>query len=206
VTGPRRSLIAAVVSVMLFSSSACSETSEPVWLDDIGDPCRSDSYSVCVDSLHVERCEDDVWAVTSCDVVCAEMGMAYVAEGCDETCICTLKDPMGCTPGETVCASSDELSICDGAQLWSNFDCATVCADAGLASVDCVVGTDDVPASCWCTSEGTACDPADASICVDEAVLAVCVDEVWVFQSCNDICEEAGMCLPSSAPHECTCE
>jgi hypothetical protein len=176
----------------------------PVELDEIGDPCRS-NYSFCVDPSSVQRCEHGIWTVAPCETVCGELGMAYVSEGCDETCDCVLLDPEGCTPGDSVCANGSEVSVCDGAQLWSNFECLSVCGDSGLASVGCMAETEGTPASCWCTSEGTACEPGDASICVDEAALAVCVDGAWVFQACGDICNGSGICVPSGDPHECAC-
>lgn len=192
-----------VCLLTLLLSSACGDV-EPVSLNDIGDPCRSD-YSFCVDPSSVQRCEDGIWAVASCEAVCGELGMAYVSAGCDETCDCVLADPEGCAPGDTVCASATEVSVCDDAQLWSNFDCGSVCAGSGFASLGCVAEAEDAAASCWCTSEGTACDTEDATICVDEAALAVCVDGIWMFQSCADICSGAGMCVPSADMHVCAC-
>lgn len=201
---PRRIWAFFIMTIVLSASSACIDGAEPVRLSEVGDPCRS-NFSFCVGPSSVQRCEDGVWTIAQCETVCGELGMAYVSEGCDETCDCALMDPEGCTPGDSVCASGSEVSVCDDAQLWSSIDCMSVCDDSGLASVGCMAETEDIPASCWCTSEGTPCGRGDSSICVDEAILAICVNETWMFQACDDICNGSGMCGPLSDPHECIC-
>lgn len=199
-TGRASRVTAIHLAVLLLS---CGDP-DPIALDGIGDPCRSD-YSFCLDSSSVQRCEEGIWVVAPCAAVCEELGMAYTAGGCSETCDCILRDPEGCVPGDSVCVSESELSVCDNSQSWSRFDCASVCAESGFASAGCMEETEDASASCWCTSEGAACTPEEASICVDEGTLANCVDGAWVFHACDDSCNGSGMCDPAESPHVCAC-
>jgi hypothetical protein len=193
-----------VVVLVLASAPGCEDPRPPV-LDQIGDPCRA-AYRVCLDDDSVRRCEDGMWAVADCEQVCAELGPAYLADGCDGDCVCVLADADGCTPGETACLDDDTLGICSPSQGWEPSLCEQRCAASQLESLGCldptVASTD--PAACWCTAEGTAC-AATAPSCVDDSTLARCVDGVWVFEDCTLDCGGPAPCDPWRSPAACAC-
>jgi len=70
-----------LLAALLVLAAACEGVTPPR-LDQIGDPCR-DFGQVCVDDNVVLRCEAGVRVASDCDVVCAERGPAYVADGCE---------------------------------------------------------------------------------------------------------------------------
>ena len=181
---------------------ACEQQPAP-FLDDIGDPCRS-AYDHCLDDDSVRSCVDGVWVERDCDAVCAELGPAYVADGCDRECVCVLADANGCTPGETACPDAEQVAVCDANQLFETSACTDVCAGLGLESVGCV-DEGDKPPSCWCTSQDTVCDEAAPDQCVDEQTLASCEGGVWSFSPCAAICGVPASCDPLQLPAVCAC-
>ncbi len=177
-------------------------------LDQLGDPCRGSRHS-CVDEASVVRCEGDILVETDCDAVCAGLGPAWIADGCDGECVCVLADPSGCWPGEADCVNEQTLEQCSDSQTWEAFDCEQLCAAMGLSSVGCAEQTDDLSgdptATCWCSGEGTPCDPTTSPICIDETSLAICENGSWVFQDCAEICGELSQCVPWQVPATCAC-
>jgi hypothetical protein len=180
----------------------------PPRLDQPGAPCRGNDHR-CVDEATVTRCEDDVLVETNCDIVCAELGPAWIADGCDGECVCTPADPSGCSPGETDCVNEQTLEQCDDSQVRHAIDCEQLCAANGLSSVGCSVTaneiTGDLTAACWCSGEGTPCDPTSPAMCVDETSLATCEDGEWVFDDCAEICGAPSQCVAWQTPVACEC-
>lgn len=192
-----RMLPGLVVSLML----GCAEMTAPL-LEDLGDPCRS-AYDFCLDDNSVQSCESGVWEKRDCASVCADLGPAYGPAGCDQECVCELLDPSGCTPTETTCVDEGTVAVCDEAQTLQATPCAEVCADAGLNEVGCL----DIEgeASCWCTSEGTTCEPSSSPTCVDDATIATCEAGTWTFVECGVICGSPATCDPYQQPAACDC-
>lgn len=193
---------AAIFAVLLLFG--CSE--EPPRLIDLGDPCRSAGH-VCVDDEMVEVCEDNVWALSSCEVVCSELGPAWIPDGCEVQCECVLADPDGCTPGETLCVDESTVRTCSDTQAWQDATCQDVCAAEALNSAGCRMG-DEMwmkPDACWCTSEGTPCADEEPA-CIDEQTLAHCEGDVWVFEDCTQSCGGAGVCDLFADTDTCACE
>ena len=183
--------------------AACTDVIPPR-LDDIGDPCRT-TTQVCVDDESVQICEDQSWALASCESICASLGPAWIADGCEDGCVCMPANPDACTPGETICVDDDTIGVCDEMQAWEESACAERCATEGLSSAGCRTG-DDVwmkPDACWCSIEGTACTN-ETSSCVGGEVLASCVDGVWVFEDCGEGCS-GGYCDPFGQVDVCVC-
>jgi hypothetical protein len=195
-----------IVALLVAAVSACEdEAVHPPRLDQIGDPCRTASRT-CVDDDSVRRCEDGIWAVATCAQVCAELGPAYLADGCEQDCVCILAEPDGCIPNETTCMDDDTLGTCSPTQAWEPSSCADRCAASQLASLGCFdsgVESDD-PAGCWCTALGTPCGAAPAS-CVDDSTLAMCIDGNWVFEDCALLCDGPAECDPWLRPAACSC-
>jgi hypothetical protein len=185
------------VSLML----GCTEREAPL-LYELGDPCRS-AYDYCLDDESVQSCESGVWVERDCASVCAELGPAYAPAGCDRECVCELLDPSACTPSETTCVDEGTVGVCDEAQALQPTPCSDVCADAGLDEVGCL--EDEGQASCWCTSEGTACDPSSMSTCVDDATIAVCEAGAWAFVECDVVCGGPAACESLQQPAVCGC-
>lgn len=178
--------------------------SEPlVLLDDLGDPCRS-AYDYCLDDDSVRSCESGIWVERDCASVCAEIGPAYGPAGCDRECVCELLDPSGCTPSEFTCVDESSVAVCDEAQVLQSTPCSEVCADAGLDEVGCL--EDELgEASCWCTSEGTPCEPSSTSTCVDDSTIAMCEAGAWAFVGCEALCGSPAACDPFQQPAVCAC-
>jgi hypothetical protein len=200
---------ALVAALFFVALSGCGEEVIPPALDDIGDPCRS-AITHCIDDDSVMRCEADVWTEVSCEVSCAELGPAYVADGCEQGCTCTLVDPSGCVPDETICMDDDNLGVCDESQSWETFPCDVLCATLQLEPLGCmeqlVEGpTEEYVADCWCTAEGAGCDLTSAPTCVDESTIAQCVDDIWVFEDCSTLCGGPALCEPWLTPAACDC-
>ena len=191
--------------VVWFLATACGEGA-PTPLLDIGDPCRS-AAEICVDDELVEVCEDEVWAIVSCDQLCAELGPAWIGGGCDDSCVCTPADPNGCTPGASTCVDDDRVGTCDETQTWEEVSCEELCADQGLNSAGCREG-DAMwmkPDECWCTTEGTTCSAGAEPNCVNDQILASCEGEVWVFEDCAQSCGGSGSCDPFAEVDICSC-
>jgi len=184
----------------------CSEAERAPRLDQPGDPCRGSDHS-CVDDHQVTRCEANILVETSCDEVCAALGPAWIADGCDRRCVCVPADPSGCWPGETACVNEQTLEQCDEDQSWAPVDCEERCAD--LSSLGCVEQTDDLTdelsAACWCSGEATPCDPAAPPTCVDETSIATCEDGAWLVQDCAELCGGPSPCVPWQTPAACAC-
>jgi hypothetical protein len=196
-----------LILLMAALTQACSADAAPR-LDQPGDPCRGDEHR-CVDEHTVTRCANDIIVETDCDDVCAELGPAWSADGCDDQCICVPADPSGCWPGTTNCVNEQTLEQCSDNQIWEAIDCDELCAAAGRSSVGCAEQADeltgDPTADCWCSGEGTPCDPATSPTCVDETSLASCEDGSWVFQDCAEICGAPSPCVPWQTPASCSC-
>lgn len=180
---------------------ACAESELPL-LDDLGDPCRS-PYDVCLDDDSVRTCEAGVWVERDCASVCAELGPAYGPAGCDRECVCELLDPSGCTPDKATCMDEHTVAVCDQAQVLQPSACSDICADAGLNEVGCLEVEDQ--ASCWCTSEGTSCDPSSLPSCVDDVTLATCDTGIWTFVEYELLCGGPAVCNPFGQPAQCDC-
>lgn len=187
---------------LLISLLACTD-GELARLDDLGDPCRS-AYDVCLTDDSVRSCEAGVWVERDCASVCAELGPAYAPAGCDQECVCELVDPSGCTPSETTCVDPNTVAVCDQTQELQPTPCADVCADAGLTEVGCLED-DEGKAACWCTSEGTSCEPSTTPKCVDDATIATCESGTWSFAECAAICGGPAACDPFGQPAACDC-
>jgi hypothetical protein len=185
------------VAVML----GCSD-SEPPLLYELGDPCRS-AYDSCLDDDSVQSCESGVWVERDCAGVCAELGPAYGPAGCDQECVCELLDPSGCTPSETMCVDITTVAVCDDAQELQPTPCSDICADAGLDEVGCLEV--DGEQSCWCTSEGTPCEPSSMPTCVDDYTIATCEAGAWAFVECEVVCGGPAACDPFQQPAVCGC-
>lgn len=209
---PRQTLLAASLFALALAPALGCEDEAPPALDQVGDPCRHPAQS-CVDEGAVLRCEGGVRAIAACDTVCAELGPAYVAAGCERGCVCVLVEPEGCAPGETVCADPETLLLCSAMQSWEPQPCAQLCEATQLESLGCLDQSEDwdprwndgYPAACWCTSEGTACEAQAQASCVDESTLAACVDGVWEFADCALSCAGPGRCDPWLGPAACAC-
>jgi hypothetical protein len=180
---------------------ACTDVEIPL-LDELGDPCRS-AYDHCLDDDSVQSCEAGVWVERDCASVCAELGPAYGPAGCDRECVCELLDPSGCTPSETTCVDEGTVAVCDETQELQSIPCADLCADAGLNEVGCLE-VEEV-ASCWCTGEGTSCEPSSAPTCVDDATIATCEAGMWAFVECEAVCGGPATCDPFQQPAVCSC-
>lgn len=189
----------------LLALSSCVRGGEPSLLLDVGDPCRAPQH-FCADEVSLQRCVDDAWAIVDCEVVCSERGPAWVADGCDDDCVCVLADPSGCTPDETTCADDDTVSQCSEAQTWESFDCATLCMQVQLESLGCLPADAEQPASCWCTTEGTPCAAQSQPTCVDGETLGSCNGGVWVYEDCGQVCGGPATCVPWTMPASCACE
>jgi hypothetical protein len=194
--------ISLVSLVMLIT--ACTDGPPPL-LDDLGDPCRS-AHDVCLDDDSVRTCEGDVWVERDCASVCAELGPAYAPAGCEWECVCALADPSGCTPSEATCVDAGTIGVCDEAQELQPTPCADVCTNAGLNEVGCLEDDEDEgKASCWCTSEGTSCEPSTMPTCVDDASIAMCEACTWTFLACEDVCGHPAACDTFAQPAVCGC-
>ena len=206
-TGSGNRLAAAMLWLtFLGPGCAAEEEDPPPRLLDVGDPCHT-TIRYCVDDAAVQRCEDDIWTVETCDEVCAGLGSAYVADACvDDDCAGVLTDPGGCVPDETSCADANAVSICDELQVWETVNCDEVCEESGLLSLGCVDDAGEA-ASCWCTAEGTPCDPALPPVCADTATLARCQDGIWSFDDCGAACDDPaqGQCVAWATPSYCAC-
>lgn len=191
--------------LILLGMLACSEDLPPD-LYDLGDPCRS-ATPFCFDVDTVRVCEDNVWALSTCEDVCTELGPAWVADGCENQCVCVPADPNGCTPGEALCADESTLRTCSETQEWEDAACQDLCAAEALNSAGCRMGDEPwmKPDACWCTSEGTPCTDEEPS-CVDAQTLARCEAGVWVFEDCAASCGGAGVCDPFAELDACACE
>ena len=200
-----------LLAALLVLAAACEGVTPPR-LDQIGDPCR-DFGQVCVDDNVVLRCEAGVRVASDCDVVCAERGPAYVADGCELRCVCVLADGQGCTPEETACVADDTVSVCSATQSWEEVSCDELCDAAQLESLGCLDQSDDWdpdwyqghPAGCWCTTQGTACEAGAEPSCADASTLAACVEGLWVFEDCAASCVDTGQCDPWLSPAACAC-
>jgi hypothetical protein len=187
-----------VVALLL----GCGE-SEPRLLNELGDPCRA-AHDLCLDDASVQTCESGVWAERDCASVCAALGPAYGPTGCDLECVCELLDPSACTPSEATCLDADTLGVCDEGQELQPTPCSKVCAEAGLEEVGCLAD-EAGQASCWCTSEGTACEPSTPPMCVDDVTIAVCEAGAWAFVGCEAICGGPATCGALRQPVACDC-
>jgi hypothetical protein len=194
----RRMLQCLTVSLML----GCTESEIPQ-LDQLGDPCRS-AVDHCLDDDTVRSCESGVWVERDCASVCAELGPAYGPAGCDYECVCELLDPSGCTPSETTCVDAGTVAACDEAQELQASPCSDVCTDAGLNEVGCLED-DEGKASCWCTNEGTPCEPSSMPTCVDDATIAMCEAGTWAFVACETVCGGPAICDALQQPPVCGC-
>lgn len=187
---------------------SCSEADPAPRLDQPGDPCRGREHR-CVDEHEVTRCESDILVETDCNEVCAELGPAWISDGCDGKCVCVPADPAGCWPGEANCVNEQTLQRCRDSQTWEAIDCEERCAAMGVSSVGCIEQADeltgDSTADCWCSGEGKPCDPTTPALCVDDTSLAVCEDGSWVFQECAEICGTTSQCVPWQTPAFCEC-
>jgi hypothetical protein len=186
------------VSLML----GCTEHQARL-LDELGDPCRS-AYKPCLDDDSARSCESNVWVERDCASVCAEVGPAYGPAGCDRECVCELLDPSGCTPNEATCVDESTVAVCDEVQQLQPTPCSDVCAGAGLDEVGCLEN-EEGEQSCWCTSEGTPCDPSSMPTCVDDATIAVCQMGEWAFVECQMVCGGPAACDPFQQPAACGC-
>lgn len=194
--------LAGLVVLLLGSCMETEESGPPMFQHEIGDPCGSATES-CIDEHTVQRCVDNIWAALDCDDVCVNLGPAYVSGACvDEVCECVLADPNACTPGDTVCMDPAAVSLCSESQTWEVSDCQAKCQESGLTSVGCVEGEET--AACWCSAEGTPCDPNTPAVCADSVTLAVCIDDEWVFEDCALGCP-AGTCVGWKTPSFCNC-
>lgn len=180
---------------------ACTENELPL-IDNLGDPCRS-AHDFCLDDDSVRSCEAGVWVERDCASVCAELGPAYAPAGCEFECVCVLVDPSGCTPSEATCVDEGTVAVCDAAQELQPTPCSDICADAGLSEVGCL--EDEGEASCWCTSEGTSCEPSSTPACVDDATIAVCEAGTWAIVECEVVCGGPATCDPFQQPAACDC-
>lgn len=179
--------------------AACADVT-PTVLDQAGDPCRLHiSHHTCVDDDSALRCEASIWTVTSCESICTELGPAYVAEGCEEQCVCVLADPSGCVPGELTCMDEVSIGLCSPTQTWEVSACDDLCAASQLESLGCL------DAACWCTAEGTACDVTTPPACVDESTIASCTGGTWVFEDCSTVCGGPALCDAWLMTAACAC-
>lgn len=85
------------------------------------------------------------------------------------------------------------VAVCDEAQELQPRPCADICAEVGLNEVGCL--GDAGEASCWCTTEGTCCEPSSTPACVDDATLA----------ACETACGGPAACDPAQQPPVCVC-
>jgi len=197
-------------ALLLGAAALGCDGERPPNLFAVGDPCRTYSHS-CLADNEALRCEDQAWALTSCDVICAENGPAYVADGCDFRCVCVLADPESCEPGASVCDDDQSVSYCTQTQTWEQRLCEQECATLQLESRGCIEHEPEYPgapprSACSCTAEGTFCDSAAAlPSCVDESTVGLCIDNTWVFEDCSLACEGAGVCDPWLSPAGCVC-
>lgn len=192
----------ASLSGLLLLITACTEIEPAKPFDDLGDPCRT-AYDICLDEDSVQTCEADVWVERDCEDVCAELGPAYVPGGCEFECVCVLADPSGCTPSEAICVDAGTLGVCDETQELQPTPCSDVCSDAGLNEVGCL--EDEGEAGCWCTNEGTSCEPSSMPTCVGAATIAMCEAGTWAFVGCDTVCGGPATCDPLQQPPVCDC-
>lgn len=196
--------IALLLLVPLILTIACEEASEPDRLGEVGDPCRS-ARQHCLSDATAQVCEDRVWVERDCESLCAELGPAYYASGCDFECVCSLVDPSGCTPGQSVCIDDETVGVCDELQVLEPRSCTERCAEVGLHEAGCREDDDGDGGRCWCTAEGTPCSATAAPTCVDQGTLAACEEGVWVFDDCAVLCDGPGVCDPLRELATCAC-
>jgi hypothetical protein len=191
----------AVLGTIAATLVACTSERPPPLLD-IGDPCRGPD-AFCIDDLSQQTCIDDEWVALDCDDVCAATG-PYVATGCTSECVCELADPAGCSPGATECLDDGTIGVCTQMQKVAIVDCAQLCAGMGAFSLGCV-SAEGAISSCWCTTEGTACDNDGETACVDATTLARCEMGTWQYADCEQSCASGGTCDPWTVPAGCQC-
>jgi hypothetical protein len=149
-----------LATMLILACCGCAAPGDeypPPPLDQPGDPCRS-PYATCLDEETVRECVDQIWIDRSCEESCAELGPAMLSMGCEvdgplQRCVC-IPEPGSCAPGATACESDNELGTCGADQLWSVYDCDSLC-ESSLAtpiSVGCMVDEEGV-AACWCVAE-----------------------------------------------------
>lgn len=147
-----------LAAILAFACCGCSPEDEyPPLLDQAGDPCRN-PYPMCLDDETVRECLDGVWVDRSCEASCADLGPAMQSMGCVvdgplESCAC-VPEPGACAPGSMACESDNELGYCDVGQVWTVYDCDSLC-ESSLAtpiSVGCIFD-EDGDAACWCTAD-----------------------------------------------------
>jgi len=195
-------LIPLILITLITLITACTESELPL-LDQLGDPCRS-AYDKCLTDDTVRSCEAGVWVERDCASVCAELGPAYAPAGCDRECVCELVDPSGCTPSEATCVDEGTIAVCDEGQVLQPNSCSQICADAALHEVGCLTDVAGESA-CWCTSEGTGCEPSTTPQCVDQDTLGSCEGGIWTFVECSTICGAPAACDPFRLPAACGC-
>ena len=197
-------VLAAVAAALVSGCVEFEHRGPPTPNHEIGDPCGAASDS-CIDERTVQRCVNGVWTALDCDDVCTSSGPAYPTGVCvEETCECALADPNACIPGDTTCEGPSALSTCSDSQTWEITDCDEICQESGLTAVGCVEGFDEASA-CWCSSEGTPCDPTTSAICADSVTLAKCIRHKWVFEDCETSCAKGGICVGWETPSFCKC-
>ena len=200
-----RPMLRLVCTVTLLASCIEEDGEGLDKLLELGDPCRTD-YGFCIDETTAQRCVDQIWTSVGCADVCAELGPAYVADACVDDCVCVLADPSGCVPRETTCISESDLGVCNDVQVLETVECNDVCVDAGLESIGCVAPVDiGESASCWCTGEGTPCDPESPPVCADSRRLARCESATWTVEDCAETCGGPAQCIAWAVPSFCEC-
>jgi hypothetical protein len=174
-----------VLLLALVSALACEQTPRSI----AGFPCRGE-HMLCADAANGMSCVDQVWTEVDCASVCAERGPAWVAAGCiQRSCLCEPADPSACTPGERRCIDESTVELCSDTQVLQTFACEDRCAEQGLASLGCMTRETDSHGDplydCWCTLDGTPCEPGTMPACVDEHTLGSCSNGVWRFDDCS---------------------
>ena len=80
---------------------------------------------------------------------CAEASAENLLEGC----LCE-PEPGACLSGDTRCDSETQLGYCDAQQVWTTYECETLCAETLVTpiSTGCELDEED-GAACWCVAE-----------------------------------------------------
>jgi hypothetical protein len=164
--------------------SACSCTDSPPECDEGAMSCETaEVYAQCVAGT---------WKATPCAEVCDAQGKD--SHGClGQSCQCVEK-PL-CYVGDTQCAGSTSLAVCNGAS-WDLASCADVCASTGMVGNQCV-------------GESCACSPApdcsEGQEACDGATRLTCVGSSWVSTPCATVCAGLGLVGGQCADGSCAC-
>ena len=143
----------------------------------------------------------------------ASTGCEYDSSSGGDACTCEDLPDCECSYGETSCGSSWALSSCDDGCYWTEWDCDSLCLDAGYdRSTGCGYDSGSGGDSCFCESDPDCeCSYGDMA-CLDSYYIGSC-DDGCTFSgySCDDLCVDAGYsystgCGWDSSGYTCFCE